>query len=99
MEKSKQSEAAARWRQEHRPGRPSKIMADPELRAYIDERLPIMTFEQIAKACHRQFGAARAVSQSTIGHYWLTLAKPVMGLADPISAPRMRRPRKRARKA
>lgn len=97
MTKPKQSEEAKRWRQEHRSGHPSKIMADPELRAFVDERFPIMTFEQIAKACRKQFGKERAVGRSAIGHYWLTVAKPALGLAD---LPAVRKPgpaKKRAR--
>jgi len=56
-------------RKAHKPGRPAKIDADPELRAFVVARLDRFTFEKIAQDVRTEFGAARAVSRSSI-HDW-----------------------------
>lgn len=63
---------AAEWRRLHLPGSPAKIPADPELRAFVDERLPTMTFGQIAAACAKRFGRGRAPGKSAVHRYWTT---------------------------
>jgi hypothetical protein len=68
---------AADWRRLHLSGRPSRIVSDPELRAFVDELLPRTTFEQIATACQKRFGAKRAPSKSAVHRYWQTAARPV----------------------
>ena len=60
------------WRRLHLPGSPSKIQIDPELRAFVDERLPTMTLKQIAAACVKRFGRKRAPGKSAVHRYWTT---------------------------
>lgn len=64
------------WRLLHRPGNPSRILSDPDLRAYVDEKLPTMTFEQIVAACREKFGPERAPSKTAIGRYWTSIVRP-----------------------
>ncbi len=55
---------------EHRPGRPSKIDSDPELRAFILARLDHMTFEGLARAVAENFPPERRVARTTINEWW-----------------------------
>lgn len=57
---------AALHLKEHRRGRPSKIVCDPELETFIIER---MTFQQIAEDIARHFPPQCHVSCSSI-HRW-----------------------------
>jgi len=62
---------AAEWRRLHLRGSPGKIAGDPEISAFVDERLPNMTFGQIAAACAKRFGRGRAPGKSAVHRYWL----------------------------
>lgn len=62
-----------RYWQAERPrhkGYRNRIEADPEIRAFIDERLGRLTLEEIAAACRQQFGAERSPARSSIHRYW-----------------------------
>lgn len=50
----------------------SKIHVDPEIRVFIDQRLPEMTFKRLASACRKQFGKRRGPSASAIHRYHLS---------------------------
>ncbi len=65
---------AAEWRARHLPGQPSRIVGDPEVRAFIDARLSTMTFVELAEAARVEFGLPRAPSKSAIARYWHRLA-------------------------
>lgn len=54
---------------EHRPGRPKKLAADPELRAFVEARFNRMTFDQIADDVAQNFPPERQVKRSAI-HDW-----------------------------
>ena len=60
----------AEWRAMHLRGYPGKIIADPELRAFVDRHLEKFTFVALAAMCSEAFGAERAPSKSAIGRYW-----------------------------
>ena len=60
----------AEWRAMHLPGNPGKIIADPELRAFVDRHLEKFTFVELAAKCCGAFGAERAPSKSTLSRYW-----------------------------
>lgn len=66
----------ADWRRLHRGGNPSRILADSELRAFVHERLPTTTFEQIAAASREKFGPERGTSVSAISRYWVYVVRP-----------------------
>ncbi|WP_139663160.1 hypothetical protein [Phaeobacter sp. B1627] len=53
----------------HRPGRPRRIDADPELRAFVLNRIDVMTFEELAAAIADGFPPGRKVGKSAI-HDW-----------------------------
>lgn len=55
---------------EHRPGRPKKLAADPELRAFVEARFNQMTFEQIADEVAQHFPPERRVAKSAIHAWW-----------------------------
>ena len=55
---------------EHRPGRPKKLAADPELRAFVEARFNRMTFEQIADEVAQNFPPERRVAKSAIHAWW-----------------------------
>lgn len=73
--------SVAEWHGLHLAGRPPKIAVDPEVRAYVDELLPRMTFRQIEAACREKFGPKRAPGDTVIHRYWQTVVRP--GLTDP----------------
>ena len=54
---------------EHRPGRPKKLAADPDLRAFVEARFSRMTFDQIADDVAQNFPPERQVKRSAI-HDW-----------------------------
>lgn len=64
--------SAAERRRLHLPGRGHKVLADPEVRAFVDASLETMTFTAIAKVCRERFGT-RAPSRSSLHRYWLAL--------------------------
>lgn len=54
----------------HRAGRPSKIDADPELRAFILTRIDTMTFIALADAVATTFPVNRRIRKSAIADWW-----------------------------
>ena len=54
----------------HRPGKPGKIAADPELRAFVEARLSRMTFAEIEAAVAAYFPPERRASLSAIHRWW-----------------------------
>lgn len=67
------SPVAMKHRREHRMGAPAKLACDPELRAFVEERLATMTFKQVADEVARSFEPARHVSPSTVYRWWRRL--------------------------
>jgi hypothetical protein len=61
---------AAEHRRRHLPGKPLKVAADPELRAFCDEALLTMTFQQVCDAALARFGRDRAPSYGALHRYW-----------------------------
>lgn len=61
----------AAHRRAHRMGRPAKIEADAELKAFVAARLDTLTFDQIATEVAAHFTPARRVSRSSIHRWWL----------------------------
>jgi len=57
----------------HKTGRPFKVAADPEIRAFTDARLGTMSFAALADAVREHFGRERAPSKGGIHRYWLAL--------------------------
>jgi len=57
-------------RRAHRPGKPAKIDADPELRAFIRARIDRMTFIAIAEEVAKAFPPDRQVRKSAIYAWW-----------------------------
>jgi len=47
-----------------------KVESDPALADFVDQRLGREPLLQIAAACRREFGPARAPSKSAIHRYW-----------------------------
>lgn len=60
------------------PGRPGKIIGDPELRAFVDANLPTMTLAALAAACRAKFGPARAPGYTSVWRYWSWWVKPTL---------------------
>ncbi|PYF13270.1 hypothetical protein C8J30_101659 [Rhodobacter viridis] len=63
----------------HRPGRASKIEADPELRAFITERIAAMTFAEVVEAVRHQFPPDRQTSVSALHRWWHRIGKHLPG--------------------
>lgn len=61
----------AAHRRAHRMGRPAKIEADAELKAFVAARLDTLTFDQITTEVAAHFPPARRVSRSSIHRWWL----------------------------
>ena len=61
---------AARYLRDHRPGRPSKIDSDPELRAFIVARIDTTTFTALKREVAKAFPPERRIGKSAI-HNWL----------------------------
>jgi len=60
----------AEWKGLHLRGRPPKIMIDPEVRAFVDDAMKRMTFQEVAAAAQEQFGTERAPSPTSVHRYW-----------------------------
>ena len=57
------------WRAAHRPGTPSRIEADPELRAVILARIDRLTFDAVVSELAAHVPPERRVSRSAL-HRW-----------------------------
>lgn len=57
-------------RREHRPGKPRKIDADPELQTFIRARIDRLTYEEIQAEVEAHFPPARRVRRSAIHTWW-----------------------------
>lgn len=65
-----ETDVNAAHRRAHRPGHPSRIDADPELRAFVSARLDTLTFDQTATDIAAHFPPNRRVSRSSIHRWW-----------------------------
>lgn len=54
----------------HRRGMPAKLALDPELRAFVEARLPSMTFAAIVADVAAHFPPDRRVSLSSVHRWW-----------------------------
>ncbi|SFF69257.1 hypothetical protein SAMN05443635_10178 [Roseobacter denitrificans OCh 114] len=61
---------AAQHLREHRPGRPSKIDNDPELRAFIVARINTTTFTALEREVAEAFPPDRRIGKSAIHNWW-----------------------------
>ena len=61
---------ATTWRAAHRPGRPSRIESDPELRAFIAARIDRLTFEEVIAEVSANFPPERQTSCSALHRRW-----------------------------
>lgn len=61
----------------HRPGRPSKIDNDLELRAFIMARIDTTTFPALERAFSEHFPPERRVGKSTIHKWWQRRVKSI----------------------
>lgn len=83
---------AAEHRRRHLPGRPFKVAADLEVKAFVDSALETMTLAEIVAAARARFGKDRAPSYGAIYRYWTRIRPtrvsetPAPALADPESA-------------
>ncbi|TCP43356.1 hypothetical protein [Rhodovulum marinum] len=55
---------------DHRPGRPSRINTDPELRAFILARIDRMTYHALAAEVAKAFPPERRIGHSGICSWW-----------------------------
>lgn len=64
------------WSRTHprRKGRPSRLDRDPEIRAFVEDRLDRMTLEQIVRECRDRFDD-RAPSKSAVHRHWNRLRR------------------------
>ena len=67
---SNPAETLAEHRRNHRSGRPGKIDADPELRAFILARIDTLTFAEIVTEVAANFPPDRRVSHSSLHRWW-----------------------------
>ena len=58
------------WRAAHRSGSPSRLDADPELRAFVLSRIATLTYDQIVQAVAASFPPARRISRSSLSRWW-----------------------------
>lgn len=63
-------------RAEHRPGRPSRLDKDPELRAFVLERLQHMSFPELETAIAAEFPPDRRIRKSAVYDWWKKHFKP-----------------------
>lgn len=66
----KDASNSAIWLAEHRPGKPSRIDADPVLRAFILARIDHLTFDQIVAEVAAHFPPERRTSRSALSRWW-----------------------------
>ncbi len=52
-----------------KPGTPSRLDQDPEVRQFIDDRLFRLTLDEIHAACLEAFGATRTPARSSLHRY------------------------------
>ncbi len=64
------TDVAAEHVRAHRPGRPSRIDTDPELRAFVIERVDHMPFTALAAAIRSAFPPERRVGKSALYSWW-----------------------------
>jgi hypothetical protein len=62
--------APCEHRRRHRPGLPSRLDADAELRAFIEARLDRLTFHAIAAEVAAAFPPGRRIGHSAIHDWW-----------------------------
>lgn len=65
----------AAHRAAHKPGRPSKVEADPEVKAFILARLDARTFDEIVADVKAAFPPERHVSRSSIHRWWVKIGR------------------------
>ena len=63
-------------RREHRSGKPRRLDTDPDLRAFVNDRIDHMTFAQVANAVAEHFPPDRRVGRSAIHAWWKLRRKP-----------------------
>jgi hypothetical protein len=61
---------AAEHRRLHRSGRPSNLVSDPELLAFVVARIGTMTFAEIVSAVAAHFPPERRTSISALSRWW-----------------------------
>lgn len=71
------------YRRAHRPGRPAKLDADAELRAFILARIDVLTFPQLEEEVAKAFPPDRRVSKSTIHAWWQKHRNALAGNSHP----------------
>ncbi|WP_323772057.1 hypothetical protein [Antarctobacter sp.] len=71
------------YRRQHRPGRPAKIDADAELRAFILARIDALTFPQLEDEVAKAFPEERRVRKSAINDWWLKHRKDQTAKSQP----------------
>ena len=60
----------AAHRAAHKPGVPSKIEADPEVKAFIQARIETLTFDDMFEAVKANFPPERQISRSSLRRWW-----------------------------
>lgn len=85
------SKFARDWRAAHCRGSPAKILADKELRAFIDARLGRMPFRTLAAAAAAEFGHERAPGRSSIARYFHGQVRGARGRSQRSQKSRQRR--------
>lgn len=68
----------AAWRAAHRRGRPSRIASDPEVEAFVLDRIEVMTYAEIVAAVAESFPKARHISSSGLQRWWAK-RRPAVG--------------------
>lgn len=67
----------AAWRAAHRSGTPSRITCDPEIQAFILDRIETMTYAQIVAAVAQSFPKSRHISMSSLQRWWAKRRDPI----------------------
>jgi hypothetical protein len=60
----------AAWRASHRPGTPSRIETDPELRAFVLARIDRLTFDAVVSEIAAHFPPERRTSRAALYRWW-----------------------------
>jgi len=60
----------AEWRRLHKPGNPSRLDTDEELRSFVEEHISRTTFHKLAALILQRFGSERSVSPTVLHRYW-----------------------------